>query len=114
MCGIYGYVSKDIISNYEEDLFTKLSSSAEIRGKEACGFALISENSSEVRKFNTMSSKVYKDKEVKTILKNFYKERGTKVLMAHSTHQTSGTRDDSLINQINTLKLINLSISTIN
>ncbi|MDB2368376.1 hypothetical protein N9V51_02440 [Candidatus Actinomarina sp.] len=99
MCGIYGYVSKDTISNYEEDIFTKLSSSAEIRGKEACGFALISEQYSEVLKFNTMSSKAYKDKEVKTVLKNFFKEDGSKVLMGHSRLQTNGTRDDNLNNQ---------------
>ena len=99
MCGIYGYVSKDIISNNEEDLFTKLSSSAEIRGKEACGFALISENSSEIRKFNTMSSKAYKEKEVKTTLKKFFKKSGTKVLMGHSRLETNGNRDDNLNNQ---------------
>ena len=38
MCGLYGYTSKNyFISNNEAEIFNKLSSSAEVRGKEACG-----------------------------------------------------------------------------
>ena len=42
MCGIYGYLSQNEKIQYEKSLFRELSSSAEIRGQEACGFSLVS------------------------------------------------------------------------
>lgn len=45
MCGIYGYLSfNEQINTNEKDIFDKLSSLSEIRGREACGVALQYDN----------------------------------------------------------------------
>ena len=66
MCGLYGYTSKNyFISNNEAEIFNKLSSSAEVRGKEACGFATIYNSNINVEKSTNKSSSVYKQREIK-------------------------------------------------
>ena len=99
MCGIYGYLSQDIKIKNEKILFKRLSSSAEIRGQEACGFSLITANKKTIQKFATKSSIAYQKKDVKILLNKFFNSTDTKLLMGHSRLQTHGDRDDNLNNQ---------------
>ena len=62
MCGIYGYLSQNVKIKNEKILFDKLSSSAEIRGQEACGFSLITTEKKIIQKFAMKSSIAYKKK----------------------------------------------------
>ena len=71
MCGIYGYLSQNEKIQYEKSLFRELSSSAEIRGQEACGFSLVSNDLLKIKKFTSKSSIAYKSAEVKNLLDKF-------------------------------------------
>ena len=99
MCGIYGYLSQNEKIQYEKSLFRELSSSAEIRGQEACGFSLVSNDLLKIKKFTSKSSIAYKSAEVKNLLDKFYEIKDTKLLMGHSRLQTHGNRDNNLNNQ---------------
>ena len=100
MCGLYGYTSKNnFISNNEAEIFNKLSSSAEIRGKEACGFATICNSNINVEKFTNKSSSVYKQREIKKKLSKFFSLSEEKLLMGHSRLQTHGSSGNNANNQ---------------
>ena len=99
MCGIYGYLSQNVNIKNEKILFDKLSSSAEIRGQEACGFSLITTEKKIIQKFAMKSSIAYGKKDVKVLLNKFFDSTDTKLLMGHSRLQTHGDRDDNLNNQ---------------
>ena len=100
MCGLYGYTSKNyFISNNEAEIFNKLSSSAEVRGKEACGFATIYNSNINVEKFTNKSSSVYKQREIKKKLLKFFSLSEEKLLMGHSRLQTHGSSGDNANNQ---------------
>ena len=95
MCGIYGYLSfNEQINTNEKDIFDKLSSLSEIRGREACGVALQYDNQQIIDKYVSSSSIVYKDKNFKNKIDKFYNFQSQKLLLGHSRLQTHGDRND--------------------
>ncbi len=100
MCGIYGYLSfNEQINTNEKDIFDKLSSLSEIRGREACGVALQYDNQQIIDKYVSSSSIVYKDKNFKNKIDKFYNFQSQKLLLGHSRLQTHGDRNDNNNNQ---------------